>query len=106
MAPSKKSKKGGRRGGCGATMYGGNVSLDGVSGMDSRSTWAGSPLQGGSPLSPLELESEKPVPAPVQAGGRSRRFRNRMPRMPRKSRKSRKMKSMKVFPNNIFRNMF
>lgn len=104
MAPKKASrgKKGGRRGGCGATMYGGNVSLDGVSGMQARSTWAGSSLQGGAiPLSPLELESDKQVPVPVKMGGRSRRF---LKGMPRKSRRSRK--SMKVFPNNIFRNMF
>jgi len=99
-----------KRGGCGASMNGGTGAVDGVVGVDSRATWAGSALKGGAaPLSPFVLESgavTAPVSAPVSApvehpvapkiGGRSRR----------RFRKSRKVKSMKVFPNNIFRNMF
>lgn len=91
----KSMSKGKRRGGCGqaplTSMYGGN-NVELVPGMQAKQTWAGSLLQGGQvPLSPLELGNDKPAPAPMK-GGRSRRFR--------------KSKSMKVFPNNIFRNMF
>lgn len=104
MSKSMKSKsmskgKKGRRGGCGQsplTMYGGNAApvapvAAEVLGYGGTPKWAdSSALVGGSPLSPATLDG--------QMGGRSRRFR--------KSRKSRKMNTMKVFPNNIFRNMF
>lgn len=105
---SLKSKaKKGKRGGCGSSsslmggsswslgtagMYGGNapVAMDLVPGLESQSSFAGS--------SALVTGGEPKVPPPAQQGGRSRRLRS--------FRKSRKMKSAKVFPNNIFRNMF
>lgn len=114
-ANSRKGRKGpkGRKGGnCGAQglmggsswslgtagMYGGNpMESTGVVGMDSLSSFASNAASvGGDPV---------PTPVPTKVGGRSRRFRaSRMLRMPRMSRSSRKSK--RVFPNNIFRNMF
>jgi hypothetical protein len=104
-----KGKKKVKRGGCGAQgglMYGGDYVAS-----DATRLFQGSELAGGSPLSPASYGTEPAVPVPVPVttkgadtatttgmmGGRyrSRRFR-----------KSRSMKSMKVFPNNIFRNMF
>jgi hypothetical protein len=99
-----KGKKKVKRGGCGAQgglMYGGDYVAS-----DAARLFQGSELAGGSPLSPASYGTEPAVPpkgadtAPVSTGMMGGRYRSR------RFRKSRSMKSMKVFPNNIFRNMF
>lgn len=107
MSRSRKSlgkgKKKVKRGGCGGAqqglMYGGEFVAS-----DATRTYQGSDLTTGGALSPASygneaqpLDTNAPPPKTGMMGGRyrSRRFR-----------KSRSAKSMKVFPNNIFRNMF